>query len=207
MPVYSTRRRRSRPGGVRRRRRSVPPGRSAAATGMPAASTASARSSSPRIRCSVKFFERRPRARRAPQPGERSGERAGASRPIRAQAQLRSTAPSSASAAKRHDGRRDRAAEDAAVVEGSDAAEYERAKPAGADRRCDRRKADADHGRDADARQDDARRERQLDAAEELPRPSCPCRPRPPRSAGSMPAMPVTVFAQDRRMRRASARE
>ena len=83
--------------------------------------------------------------------------------------------------------------EDHGRIDHRQAAEDVLAEPAGADRRGDRRGADADHRRDADAGDDRRQRQRQLDLPQQLPRRHAQRRRRPRRATRSTPRTPATV--------------
>ena len=142
-------------------------------------------SSSPRMICSVKFFE--PTRITASARGDGGQHQAGnrdaataaatASRPraggrarSHAACSARSASSSAPSTRQRQRRRRHRAGEDHRRIDHRQPAEDVFAEPAGADRRGDRRGADADDRRDADAGDDRRQRQRQLDLPEQLAR-------------------------------------
>ena len=170
---------------------SVPPRFRRRCTGRPVSRSIVWATSSPRITCSVKFFEpttmRRARASRCGACDQRDSERGshcGERRPARCgsppRGELALDPQQRAVHGKREQRGGNRAGENHGAVDHRQAAVDVLAESAGADGGGDRRRSDADDGGDANAGHDRRQRERQLDDAQELAAASCPS-PRRPR--------------------------
>ena len=164
---------------------------------------------SPRMICSVKFFEptridggaaprptsAAPQRRRSTTTRARRRSHAAAAgrRCVSAARTARSASVSAAVERQRERRRRNRAGEDHRRIDHRQPAEDVLAEAAGADRRGDRRGADANDRRDADAGDDRRQRQRQLDLPEQLARRHAERRPRLDQRRDRPTRMPATV--------------